>query len=59
MQDVDFAAAMVMEILRMSAGTNGQLQEWHGEKFDLSKAYKQLAVLPDHQAHAVVGFPVD
>ena len=27
------------------------------ESFDLSKAYKQLAVLPEHQHHAVVGFP--
>ena len=32
--------------------------EWLGKTFDLSKAYKQLAVLPDHQLHAVVGFPV-
>ena len=27
------------------------------QTFDLSKAYKQLAVLPDHQLHAIVGFP--
>ncbi|CAL1152867.1 unnamed protein product, partial [Cladocopium goreaui] len=37
LQDVDYAAAMVMEIMRMSAGTNAQLQEWHGKTFDLSK----------------------
>ena len=43
----------------MSAGGDKQLQEWQGKTFDLSKAYKQLAVLPAHQAHAVVGFPVN
>ena len=59
LQDVDYAAAMVMEIMRVSAGMNVQLHEWSGKTFDLSKAYKQLAVLPDHQAHAVVGFPVN
>ena len=59
LQDVDYAAAMVMEIMRMSAGAQVQLHEWLGKTFDLSKAYKQLAVLPDHQAHAVVGFQVN
>ena len=29
-----------------------------GKTFDLSKVYKQLAVLPEHQVHAVVVFPV-
>jgi len=29
--------------------------DWLGKTFDLSKAYKQLAVLPEHQLHAVVG----
>ena len=29
-----------------------------GKTFDLSKAYKQLAVLPEHHKHSVVGFPI-
>eukprot|EP00435_Cladocopium_sp_Y103_P027136 s1919_g6.t1 len=31
--------------------------QWFGKTFDLSKAYKQLAVFPEHQKHAIVGFP--
>ena len=37
LQDVDYAAAMVMEIMRMSAGAQVQLHEWLGKTFDLSK----------------------
>ena len=58
LQDVDYAAAMVLEVMRESAGALGPNITWCGKTFDLSKAYKQLAVLPAHQRHAVVGFPV-
>jgi len=58
LQDVDYAAAMVGEIMRESACPGVLTMEWLGKTFDLSKAYKQLAVLPDHQPHAVVGIPV-
>ena len=58
LQDVDYAAAMVVEIMRASSQLDAQSLEWMGKTFDLSKAYKQLAVLPEHQVHAVVGFPV-
>ena len=52
------AAAMVVEVMRESADMLGPNLKWLGKAFDLSKAYKQLAVLPAHQRHAVVGFPV-
>ena len=58
LQDVDYAAAMVVEIMRVSTGLGVRAMEWLGKTFDLSKAYKQLAVMPEHQPHAVVGFPV-
>ena len=59
LQDVDYAAAMVIQIMRELASLDDNMSGWYGKTFDLSKAYKQLAVLPEHQAHAVVGFPVD
>ena len=58
LQDVDYAAAMVVEVMRQSADKLEPGLKWLGKTFDLSKAYKQLAVLPEHQRHAVVGFPV-
>ena len=58
LQDVDYAASMAVEIMRASSQLDAQSLEWLGKTFDLSKAYKQLAVLPEHQVHAVVGFPV-
>ena len=58
LQDVDYAAAMVVEMTRASTCLGATTMEWFGKTFDLSKAYKQLAVMPDHQPHAVVGFPV-
>ena len=58
LQDVDYAAAMVVEVMRESADMLGPNLKGLGKTFDLSKAYKQLAVLPAHQRHAVVGFPV-
>ena len=59
LQDVDYAAAMVVEVMRQSADKLEPGLKWLGKTFDLSKAYKQLAVLPEHQRHAVVGFPVN
>lgn len=49
---------MVVEMMRASTCLGATTMEWLGKTFDLSKAYKQLAVMPDHQPHAVVGFPV-
>ena len=51
LQDVDYAAAMVLGAMREAGLSGSDALEC------LSKAYKQLAVLPDHQLHAVVGFP--
>ena len=57
LQDVDYAAAMVLGAMREAGLSGSDALEWLGKTFDLSKAYKQLAVLPDHQLHAIVGFP--
>ena len=58
LQDVDYAAAMVLGAMQAASTSDVAILEWCGKTFDLSKAYKQLAVLPEHQKHAVVGFPV-
>lgn len=42
--------------MQASAESGTSALEWYGKTFDLSKAYKQLAVLPEHQQHSVVGF---
>lgn len=57
LQDVDYVAAMVTEATKVAASAGMQC-DWMGKTFDLSKAYKQLAVHPDHHQHAVVGFSV-
>ena len=57
LQDVDYAAAMVLGAMREAGLSSAEAMDWLGKTFDLSKAYKQLAVFPDHQIHAVVGFP--
>ena len=59
LQDVDYAAAMVLGAMNAATTSDGSQLESCGKTFDLSKAYKQLAVLPEHQQHAVVGFPVE
>ena len=56
LQDVDYAAAMVLGAMREVGLSASDAMDWLGKTFDLSKAYKQLAVLPEHQLHAVVGF---
>ena len=58
LQDVDYAAAMVLGAMREAGLSGSEALEWLGKTFDLSRAYKQLAVLPDHQLHAIVGFPL-
>ena len=57
LQDVDYVASMVVELARAASAT-GRPAELMGKTFDLSKAYKQLAVLPEHRKHSVVGFPI-
>lgn len=58
LQDIDYAANMVLAIMAETAAAGVSGGEWKGKTFDLSKAYKQLAILPCHQKHAVVGFPI-
>ena len=59
LQDVDYAAALVLALMRELSEAGQPADQWLGKTFDLSKAYKQMAVLPSHQKHAIVGFPVD
>ena len=58
LQDIDYAANMVMLALKEAEAAGIPVDQWMGKTFDLSKAYKQLAVKPSHQRHAVVGFPI-
>eukprot|EP00435_Cladocopium_sp_Y103_P057714 s379_g20.t1 len=58
LQDVDYAAAMVVFLMHEVSQSRFKTGRWLGKTFDLSKAYKQLAVFPGHQKHAIVGFPV-
>ena len=58
LQDVDYVASMVVELAKAASKTGCQL-ELMGKTFDLSKAYKQVAVLPEHHKHSVVGFPIN
>ena len=44
-----FANREIMMSESAAAGISGD--EWMGKTFDLSKAYKQLAILPAHQRH--------
>ena len=57
LQDVDYIAAMVFQLMTAStASPHLSRQTWLGKTFDLSKAYKQLAVQETHQHLSVVGF---
>ena len=58
LQDVDYAAAMVLALMRELSNAGLPPGQWMGKTFDLSKAYKQVAILPSHQKHAIVGFAV-
>eukprot|EP00435_Cladocopium_sp_Y103_P067368 s421_g29.t4 len=50
LQDADYVIAMVLELSRWPG------MKWCGKTLDLSKAYKQLPILPDHRDLAVVHF---
>ena len=58
LQDVDYIAGLALCIAeRLAAGDNGPAREpWLGKCLDLSKAYKQMAVHPDHRHMAVIFF---
>eukprot|EP00435_Cladocopium_sp_Y103_P033666 s1851_g8.t1 len=58
LQDVDYAASMVVALMQELSSASLPHDQWMGKTFDLSKAYKQLAIHPSHQKHAIVGFPV-
>ena len=58
LQDVDYVASMIT-CMAKEAASRGISLDLKGKTFDLSKAYKQLAVRPDHHKHAIVGFPID
>ena len=51
-------AAMILALIRELSDAGLPTGQWMGKTFDLSKAYKQMAVLPSHQKHAIVGYPV-
>ena len=57
LQDADYIAAMAFQLMkRASRSRHVSGQHWLGKTFDLSKAYKQLAVTENHQRFSVVGF---
>ena len=57
LQDNEYIAAMIRTTLTEQSRT-GRLATWLGRTLDLSKAYKELAILPQHSHLAVVAFPV-
>lgn len=58
LQDIDYIAGLVLKITR--AVSSGQQRfgsgRWQGKCLDLSKAYKQMAVLDEHRDLAVLFF---
>eukprot|EP00435_Cladocopium_sp_Y103_P049944 s2858_g15.t1 len=56
LQDVDYIAGMALGIgERLSSGARGPgVEQWLGKCLDLSKAYKQMAVHPDHRHLSVI-----
>eukprot|EP00435_Cladocopium_sp_Y103_P026492 s3071_g6.t1 len=50
LQDADYVIALVLELSKWPG------LEWCGKTLDLSKAYKQLPILPEHRDLAVVHF---
>ena len=56
LQDVDYIAGLALCIAeRLATGHPGPAQQpWLGKCLDLSKAYKQMAVHPDHRHLAVI-----
>ena len=57
LQDKDYIAAMIRAAM-LERQRHGIADTWFGRTLDLSKAYKQLAIMPEHAHLAVVGFPV-
>ena len=57
LQDNDYIAAMIRATM-IEQKRQGLSDTWLGRTLDLSKAYKQLAIMPGHAHLAVVGFPV-
>ena len=54
LQDTDFIAAMSYELMNRLVSNCAPVSEsWLGKCFDLSKAYKQVSVLPSHRRWAV------
>ncbi len=57
LQDVDYISAMACYLMdAASKSCHVKRQLWLGKTFDLSKAYKRLAVQESHQHLSVVGF---
>jgi len=57
LQDIDYAAYMFLAIMAGAAAAGAPLSDWKGKPFDLSKAYKQMAILPSHQITCCGRFP--
>ncbi|CAE7828024.1 unnamed protein product, partial [Symbiodinium necroappetens] len=55
LQDADYFACLVLNICKriLSSSSRDDLAEWSGKCLDLSRAYKQLAILPAHVDLAV------
>ena len=56
LQDIDYIAGLTLRIAeRLQSGLDGPaMEQWLGKCLDLSKAYKQMAVHPDHRHLAVI-----
>ena len=57
LQDDDYTAAMIRAAM-IEQQRQGVSDTWLARTLDLRKAYKQLAIMPEHAHLAVVGFPV-
>ena len=58
LQDVDYVSGLALKIaaaVSKRSSTSGE-SAWLGKCLDLSKAYKQMGVLPDHRHLAVIFF---
>ena len=55
LQDADYFACLVLNICKriLASSSRDDLAEWSGKCLDLSRAYKQLAILPEHVDLAV------
>lgn len=58
LQDIDYVAGLALKLTQAVAGGNQKFGSgrWVGKCLDLSKAYKQLAVRPEHRDLAVIFF---